>query len=69
MKVFEPECVELHLALTVDIPGVLKLPELSACGHEVTERVAEGFLQQTKGLKWLRLCAWTMTKGDNPRVS
>lgn len=52
----------------MDIPGVLKLLELSACGREVTERAAEGALQKAKGLKWLRHCAWTMAKGTCPRL-
>lgn len=53
----------------MDIPGALKLLELSTCGHEVTGRVAEGALQKAKGLKWRRLCAWTMAKGDMPEVT
>lgn len=49
----------------MDIPGVLKLLELSACGREVTERAAEGALQKAKGLKWLRHCAWNNGKGGH----
>lgn len=53
----------------MDVPGVLKLLELLACGHEVTERVTEGALQKARGLKWLSLCEWTMAKGDMPKVT
>jgi len=53
----------------MDIPGVLTLLQLLACGHEVTERVAEGALQKAECLKWLRLCTWTMAKGYMPEVT
>lgn len=53
----------------MNIPGVLKLLELLACGCEVTQRVAEGAFQKAKGLEWLRLCAWTMAKEDMPKVT
>lgn len=49
----------------MDIPGVLKLLEPLVCGHEV----AESALQKAEGLKQLRLCAWTMAKGDMPKVT
>lgn len=53
----------------MDIPGELKLLELSACGHEVTERVEDDALQKAKGLEWLRLRTRKMAKWDMPEVT